>query len=107
MKSIKELVTIADEYNAKTESARKKYLQKIIEKNILFLENAIEENASNGYYEANSDNLCASYFWKNSGYTMDEMEKLLKKALIEHFTKLGFSYYGENSNYLTISWRKK
>lgn len=107
MKSVQELINIADEYNKKVEEARQKNLQKAIEKNIKFLENAIEKKALRGYYEASSDNLCAPCYWGDSGYTMSEMRGLLKKALIEHFTKLGFSYYGESGNYLTITWEKK
>ncbi len=54
-----------------------------------------------------SDNLCDTRYRRGSGYSQGEMEKLLKKALIEHFSALGFSYIDDDSNYLTISWAEE
>ena len=68
------------------------------------MEKAIEEAAEHGSYEAMSDNLWDSRYAKGSGYLQEEMGKMLKGALTEYFSALGFSCREQLSNYLTISW---
>ena len=42
-----------------------------------------------------------------NGYSQREIDELAKKALIEHFSALGFSCIDDDSNYLTISWEEE
>lgn len=106
MKTINELKQTAKIVNEKAQEQNKKILGRSIRKNIEFLEQAIEYAATHGRYEAMSDNLCDHRYRRGSGYSQEEMEKLLKKALIEHFSALGFSCIDDNSNYLKISWEE-
>lgn len=107
MKSIEELRLTAKAMRERTRIQKEKALEWSIRENIEYLEEAIEYAATNGRYEAMSDNLCNPRYRRGSGYSQEEMEKLLKKALIEHFSALGFSCIDDNSNYLTISWAEE
>lgn len=107
MKNIKELQNIASGYNEKTKLQNEKILDRSIKKNIKFLEQAIEYAAAHGRYEAMSDNLCDPKYWSGTGYTQEEMERLLRDALIKHFTSLGFTCSGTLCNYLTVEWGLK
>lgn len=106
MKSTKELRLTAKAVRERTRIQKEKALEWSIRENIEYLEEAIEYAATNGRYEAMSDNLCDHRYRRGSGYSQEEMEKLLKKALIEHFSALGFSCIDDNSNYLKISWEE-
>lgn len=86
MKNIKELQNMASSYNEKTKLQNEKILGRSIRKNIEFLEQAIEYAATHGRYEAMSDNLCDPKYRRGTGYTQEEMECLLRNALIKHFT---------------------
>lgn len=106
MKSTKELRLTAKAARERTRTQKEKALKCSIRGNIEYLEEAIEEAAEYGRYEVMSDNLCDPRYRRGSGYSQEEMEKLLKKALIEHFSALGFSCIDDDSNYLTISWEE-
>ena len=107
MKSIEELRLTAKAVRERARIQREKALERAIRENIEYLEKAIEEAAEHGQYEAVSDNLCAPRYRKGSTYSQKEMEKLMRDALIKHFTALGFSCKGQLSNYLTISWAEE
>lgn len=107
MKNIEKLQNMASSYNEKTKLQNEKILGRSIRKNIELLEQAIEYAATHGRYEAMSDNLCDPRYRKGSAYSQEEMEKLMRDALIKHFTALGFSCKGQLSNYLTISWAEE
>lgn len=104
MKSIKELKLTAKAVRERTRLQKEKALECSIRENIEYLEKAIEEAAEYGRYEVMSDNLCDPRYRRGSSYSQGEMEKLLKKALIEHFSAIGFSCKDDHSNYLTVSW---
>lgn len=104
MKDIKKLRLSAKEANEKARLQNEKVLECSIRENIEYLEEAIQEAADHGKYTAMSDNLCDPRYRRGSSYSQKEMEQLLKEALIRHFTVLGFSYEGADSNYLTILW---
>ena len=104
MKSIEELRLTAKAVRERARIQREKALERAIRENIEYLEKAIEEAAEHGKYEAMSDNLCDPRYRKGSTYSQEEMEKLMRDALIKHFTALGFSCKGQLSNYLKISW---
>ena len=106
MKSTKELRLTAKAARERTRIQREKALEWSIRENIEYLEEAIGYAATNGRYEAMSDNLCDPRYRKGSAYSQEEMEKLMRDALIKHFTALGFSCKGQLSNYLTISWEE-
>ena len=106
MKSIEELRLTAKAVRERARIQREKALERAIRENIEYLEKAIEEAAEHGQYEAVSDNLCDPRYRKGSAYSQKETEKLLKKALVEYFSALGFSCIDGNSNYLTISWEE-
>lgn len=106
MKSTKELRLTAKAARERTRIQKEKALKCSIRGNIEYLEEAIEEAAEDGQYEAMSDNLCDPRYRKGSAYSQEEMEKLMRDALIKHFTALGFSCIDDNSNYLTISWEE-
>lgn len=106
MKSTKELRLTAKAARERTRIQKEKALERSIRENIEYLEEAIEEAAEYGQYEVMSDNLCDPRYLRGSSYSQEEMEKLLRNALIKHFTALGFSCVDDNSNYLTISWEK-
>lgn len=107
MKNIKELQNMASSYNEKTKLQNEKILNRSIRKNIKYLEQAIEYASAHGRYEAMSDNLCDPKYRSGTSYTQEEMEYLLRNALIKHFTSLGFTCSGLSSNYLTVEWRLK
>ena len=107
MKSIDELRLTAKAVRERAWIQREKALERAIRENIEYLEKAIEEAAEDGRYEAMSDNLCDPRYRKGSTYSQEEMEKLMRDALIKHFTALGFSCKGQLSNYLTISWAEE
>ena len=106
MKSIEELRLTAKAVRERAWIQREKALERAIRENIEYLEKAIEEAAEHGQYEAMSDNLCDPRYRKGSTYSQKETEKLMRDALIKHFTALGFSCKGQLSNYLTISWKE-
>lgn len=106
MKSTKELRLTAKAVRERTRIQKEKALERSIRENIEYLEQAIEYAATHGRYEAMSDNLCAPRYRRGSSYSQEEMEKLMRDALIKHFTALGFSCKGQLSNYLTISWEE-
>lgn len=106
MKSIEELRLTAKEANEKARLQNEKVLERSIRENIEYLEEAIQEAAAIGKYATMSDNLCDPRYRRGSGYSQKEMEKLMRDALIKHFTALGFSCKGQLSNYLTISWEE-
>lgn len=106
MKSIEELRLTAKEANEKARLQNEKVLERSIRENIEYLEEAIQEAAAIGKYATMSDNLCDPRYRRGSYYSQGGMEKLLRNALIKHFTALGFSCVDDNSNYLTISWEK-
>ena len=106
MKSIEELRLTAKAVRERARIQREKALERAIRENIEYLEKAISEAAEHGQYEAMSDNLWDSRYAKGSGYLQEEMGKMLKGALIEYFSALGFSCEGSLSNYLTISWEE-
>lgn len=107
MKNIKELQNMASSYNEKTKLQNEKILNCSIQKHIRFLEQAIEYAAAHGRYEAMSDNLCDPKYRSGTSYTQEEMECLLRNALIKHFKSLGFTCSGLSCNYLTVEWRLK
>lgn len=107
MKNIKELQNIASGYNEKTKLQNEKILDRSIKKNIKFLEQAIEYAAAHGRYKAMSDNLCDPKYRNGTSYTQEEMECLLRNALIKHFKSLGFTCSALLSNYLTVEWGLK
>lgn len=106
MKDIEGLRLTAKGVREKARRASDKAVALAVRQNIEFLETSIEYAAENGKFVAMSDNLCDPRYRQGSTYSQREMEKLLKKALIEHFSALGFSCVDNNSNYLTISWRE-
>lgn len=106
MKSTKELRSTAKAVRERTRLQKEKALECSIRENIEYLEEAIQEAAKNGKFETMSDNLCDPRYRRGSGYSQDEMRDILMKALIEHFSALGFSCIDDNSNYLTISWEE-
>lgn len=107
MKSAKELRLTAKAVQERAQLQNEKVLERSIRENIEYLEKAIAEAAEDGQYEAMSDNLCDPRNRKGSTYSQEEMEKLMRDALIKHFTALGFSCKGQLSNYLTISWAEE
>lgn len=107
MKSTKKLRLTAKAVRERTRHEKEKALEWSIRENIEYLEEAIEYAATNGRYEAMSDNLCNPNYRRGTGYTQEEMECLLRNALIKHFTSLGFTCSGLLSNYLTVEWRLK
>lgn len=107
MKSIEELRWTAKEANKRSEAQNEKVLARSISKNIEYLEEAIQEASENGKFETMSDNLCDPRYRRSSYYSQGEMEKLLREALIEYFSTLGFSCKDDNSNYLTVSWAEE
>lgn len=107
MKSTKKLRLTAKAVRERTRLQKEKALECSIRENIEYLEKAIEEAAEYGRYEVMSDNLCDPKYRRGSGYTQEEMECLLRNALIKHFTSLGFTCSGLLSNYLTVEWRLK
>lgn len=106
MKSIEGLRLTATEANKRAEVQNEKTLARSIGKNIEYLEEAIQEAAENGKFETRSDNLCDPRYRRGSRYSQDEMEGLLREALIAHFSALGFYCKDDHSNYLTISWEE-
>lgn len=106
MKSIKELRLTAKAVQERAQHQNEKALERSIRENIEYLEKAIAEAAEDGQYEAMSDNLCDPRYRRGSGYSQDEMRDILMKALIEHFSALGFSCDDDHSNYLTVSWKE-
>lgn len=107
MKSTKKLRLTAKAVRERTRHEKEKALECSIRENIEYLEQAIEYAATHGRYEAMSDNLCDPRYRKGSAYSQEEMEKLMRDALIKHFTALGFLCKGQLSNYLTISWAEE
>ena len=107
MKSIEELRLTAKAVRERARIQNEKVLERSIRKNIEYLEKVIAEAAEDGKYEAMSDNLCDPRYRKGSSYSQKEMENLMRNALIEHFSALGFSCKGQLSNYLTISWKEE
>lgn len=106
MKSIEELRQTAKAANEKASLQNEKVVSRSVIWNIEYLEEAIQEAAQNGKFETMSDNLCDPKYRRGSGYSQDEMRDILMKALIEHFSALGFSCDDDHSNYLTVSWKE-
>ena len=107
MKSIEGLRLTAKAVRERARIQREKALERAIRENIEYLEKAIEEAAEHGQYEAMSDNLCDPRYRRSSYYSQGEMKKLLREALIEYFSTLGFSCEDDHSNYLTVSWAEE
>lgn len=106
MKSIEELRQTAKAANEKASLQNEKVVSQSVIWNIEYLEEAIQEAAKNGKFETMSDNLCDPRYRRGSGYSQGEMRDILMKALIEHFSVLGFSCDDDHSNYLTVSWKE-
>lgn len=106
MKSIEELRQTAKAANEKASLQNEKVVSRSVIWNIEYLEEAIQEAAKNGKFETMSDNLCDPRYRRGSGYSQDEMRDILMKALIEHFSALGFFCDDDHSNYLTVSWKE-
>lgn len=104
MRKPQELKLLADKVNEKARKQNEKVLARSIKENIKYLEKAVEDAAARGKYETMSDNLCHPRYRDGSSYSLDEMEDLLRDALVAHFEPLGFHWEGKGCNYLTLKW---
>lgn len=72
--------------------------------NISHIEATIQSVARAGKSCCNSLDLSDVSWSFSTGFSREEMCEKLRAGLIEHFGKLGFTFRGTDSNYLTVCW---